>query len=148
MPLLRSRVVRSDKPEPGRMPIAASDQDSLLAAIVKWIPVEVVTVYKASMGIIPDDQHAIRLGFTVFSIVITAFWIAFATRPEGRKVAWRQVILAPIAFACWAVATQGDVLKGLYSGWESWMALLALAMGTLLLPIFDGALRSLGVTQN
>lgn len=148
MPLLRPRVVRPDKPGAGRVPIAASEQDSLLAAIVKWIPVEVVTVYKASMGIIPDNRHSLRLGFTVFSIIITALWIAFATRPEGQRVAWRQVLLGPVAFACWAVATQVDVMQGIYSGWESWMAFLVLAIGTLLFPIFDGILRSLGVTQN
>lgn len=148
MPLLRPRVIRPDKPGAGRVLVAASDQDSLLAAIVKWIPVEVVTVYKAAMGIIPDNRHSLRLAFTIFSIVITALWIAFATRPESRRVAWRQVLLAPIAFTCWAVATQGDVMQGLYSAWESWMAFLVLAVGTLLLPIFDGILRSLGVTQN
>jgi hypothetical protein len=130
------------------MPIAKSDQDSLLAAIVKWIPVEVVTVYKAAMGIIPTGHDALRFWITGSMIAATALWIAFATRPEGKKVAWRQVILAPVAFSCWAVATQADVMKGLDPAWESWMAFLILVAGTLVLPILDGILRALGVPQD
>lgn len=148
MPLLRPRVVGRDTPGSGRVAIANANQDSLLASIVKWIPVEVITVYKASMGIIPEERPSPRFWLTVASILVTSLWIAFATRPEGRRIAWRQVLLSPVAFTCWAVATQVDVVKNLYSGWEPWMAFLVLAAGTLLLPILDGILRSLGVPQN
>jgi hypothetical protein len=148
VPLLRPRVAGRDRPGPGRVPIAGSGQDSLLAAVVMWIPVEVITVYKATMGIIPEARSSLRFWLTVSSILVTALWIAFATRPEGRRIAWRQVLLAPVAFTCWAVATQGDVVKSIYSGWEPWLAFLVLAAGTVLLPILDGILRSLGVPQN
>src|SRR5579872_2071432 len=106
MPLLRPRVARTDRPGSDRISIGASDQDSLLAAIVKWIPVEVITVYKAMMGIVPDAKASLRFWLTISSILIAALWIAFATRPAGQRVAWRQVLLAPVAFT-WAVATQG-----------------------------------------
>jgi hypothetical protein len=148
MPLLRPRVVRADKPGSGTTPIAESQQDSLLAAIVNWIPVEMITMYKAAIGIIPENFSSLRLWTTAGSIVVTFFWIRFATRREGQNVAWRQACLAPVAFLCWAVATQGDVVRALWSTWESWMGLFVLVVGTVLLPLFDGILRSLGVRQN
>jgi hypothetical protein len=148
MPLLRPRVKRPDKPGPGRKEISASNQDSLLAAIVNWIPVEVITVYKAAMGAIPEDRASLRFWISVISIVVTFPWIVFATKPAGENIAWRQACLAPVAFTCWAVATQPDVVKAIYPGWESWMAFLVLGGGTLLLPILDGILKAAGVTQN
>jgi hypothetical protein len=119
MPLLRPRVVRSDRPGPGRVPIAAGTEDSLLAAIVKWIPVEVVTVYKAGMGAIPEGWPTVRLSVSAGTILVTALWIAFATTPVSGRISWRQVILAPIAFAGWAVATQTDVMKYLWGAWDT-----------------------------
>ena len=66
MPGLRPRVLRPDKPGSGRIMVAAGDQDSLIAAIVKWIPVEVLTVYKTLDGFIPPDKYCssrkIRMG--------------------------------------------------------------------------------------
>jgi len=148
MPLLRPRVVRADKPGPGRKEIAAGAQDSLLAAIANWIPVEVITVYKAAMGAIPEGWPTLRLGISIASVIVSFFWIVFATRDTGQKVAWRQALLAPVAFTCWAVATQADVVRGFYPDWGAWMAFLVLCGGTILLPILDGILKVCGVTQN
>lgn len=108
---------------------------------------EVVTFYKAAMGIIPGDEHSIRFHTTWLSVVATVLWIAFATRPKEGPVAWRQVIIAPIAFTCWAVATQQDVVMQVYPEWKTWMAALVVATGTLLLPIIDGLLKAIGVPQ-
>jgi hypothetical protein len=128
--------------------VSTGQQDSLLTAILMWIPVEVITSYKVIMGLIPADYGSGRLWTSILAIPITALWIAFATRTEGRKVAWRQVILAPLAFTCWVVAIQEDVMKGQFPDWELWMGSVVLGVGTLVLPILDGILRSLGITQN
>jgi hypothetical protein len=123
--------------------------------LLAWIPVEVVMAYKAAMGSIPDDYPNLRFDFTVAAIILTVFWIAFATVPErsGEKkfpwglIAWRQVMLAPIAFVFWAVATQGDVVKQVLPWWLSWMALPALAASAVVLPILNGILRACRVPQ-
>jgi hypothetical protein len=148
MPLLRRRAKRADKPRPGRQAIAKKDQDSLLTAIMTWIPVEVIAVYKLVMGFIPLDYQPWRFWLTVIVLVVTPFWIAFATTPTNGKTAWRQVILAPIAFVCWIAALQEDVAARCVSEWQPWMGSVVLGVGTLLLPIFDGALKKLGVPQN
>lgn len=143
MPLLRPRVVRADKPGARRQLISAADQTKLLTAILEWIPVEVIAAYKFVINLIPSDNESFRLWSSVSAIPITALWIAYATRPKGQEIAWRQVILGPIAFTCWAIAMQGDILKYVSQSWEPWMGSVVLAGGTILLPIFDGIFRAL-----
>jgi hypothetical protein len=138
----------ADKPSGGRVMVAPANQDSLLVAIVKWIPVEVLTVYKTVDGVIPQQRNAFRLGFTCFGIISSALWIAFATKPTGKKIAWRQVILAPIAFTCWVIAMEGDAIKMQWPDWEFWMGSLILGIGTISLPILDGILKAVGIPQD
>jgi hypothetical protein len=148
MPLLRPRVVLPDKSIGGRMMVAPVNQDSLLSAIVKWIPIEILTIYKTVEGLIPEERVRFHLGFMVFSTICSALWIAFATKPSGKQIAWRQVVLAPIAFSCWAVAIEGSTIKTLVPAWSPWMGSLLLGAGTMILPIIDGILMKIGIPQN
>ncbi len=148
MPLLRPRVVLKDAPRSRTVPASPSDEDSILGAIVKWIPAEIIGAYKFIIGFVPVEDATFRLWLSIAAIPICALWIAFATKPEGRNIAWRQAILAPIAFTCWAVAMQGDIMKHISPGWEIWMGSVVLGGGMMLLPIFDGILKAAGVTQN
>jgi hypothetical protein len=140
--------VRGEKPGSRLIPFSPSDEDKGLTAILKWIPVEVIAAYKFIIGLIPADNETFRLWSSLAGIPVSALWIAYATRPEGQRIAWRQAMLAPIAFACWAAAIQGDVLKTIFPHWESWMGSIALGAGMVLLPIFDGILKAVGVPQN
>jgi hypothetical protein len=147
MPLLRPRVERLYKVSRGTVPAGGETKEHLLAAIIKWIPVEVLTVYKGVDGLIKDEHF--RLAFLAGVIVITPLWIAFATKPEGKRIAWRQVILAPFAFLCWSLAMMdAKTLALVVANWQSWMGSVAIGIGTLLLPVFDGILRALGVPQD
>ncbi|MBR1231637.1 hypothetical protein [Bradyrhizobium sp. AUGA SZCCT0182] len=147
--LLRPRVKREDNiAGKGRTLVAKGDQDGLLNAIITWIPIEVIGAYKFIVGVIPAEVTSWRLGITILVLIITPFWIAFATKPSQKETAWRQVILAPIAFVCWVTAIQPDVVTIIYSSWQSWMGSVTLGVGTLLLPVFDGALKKLGIPQN
>jgi len=148
MPLLRPRVVLPDKPTSRTVPVSPLDEDSMLTAVLKWIPAEIIAAYKFIIDFIPADRGTFRLWLSVAAIPICALWIAFATKPEGRNIAWRQVILAPIAFVCWAVAMQGDIMVKVLPWWELWMGSVVLGAGMVLLRIFDGILMALGLTQN
>jgi hypothetical protein len=148
MPLLRPRVVMQDKPGSKTKMIAAGDQDKMLTAVLKWIPVEVIAAYKFIIDLIPSGHLSFQLWSSIAAIPISGLWIAFATQPDGRTIAWRQVILAPIAFACWAVAMQGDMLSEVSKAWEPWMGSVVLGAGMMLLPIFDGILKAFGIPQN
>lgn len=150
MPLLRPRVIRSDKPRDGRIiPASAAKDEEIKTAILKWIPVEVIAVYEAALGVIPGDYIGFRLWLTIGLIPITGLWIGFATRDGSKNlpVAWRQLILSCLAFAFWSAGTQVDIMKAAISGWQPWMGSVTLAVGGILLPISEGVLYYLGITQ-
>ena len=148
MPLLRPRAKRADEAKPGRQAIAKKHQDGVLTAILTWIPFEVIAAYKFIMGFVPLDYPGWRFWLTVIVLVITPFWIAFATTSKQRKIAWRQVFLAPVAFVCWVAAIQEDVVARCFADWHPWMGSVVLGLGTLLLPVLDGILKKAGVPQN
>jgi hypothetical protein len=148
MPLIRPRVVLPDGPPAETERVSAGKKDSLVSAILHWIPIEVIGTYKLVVGVIPSDHIVWQWGFTVFAAVMTPLWIAFATKPEKAKIAWRQTIIATVAFPCWMAAIQQDLMISAFSGWKPWMGSVVLGVGTLLLPVIEGALRRAGVRQN
>jgi hypothetical protein len=147
MPLLRPRAVRIDKPSPGRMPVGAADQDTNLKALIKWIPTEVIGAYQAIIAAIPVAETAPRLWLSALGIPVCAAWIAFATKPEKAKPAWRQIILSSVAFSIWAAAVQSEVLPKIFGWWQTWMGTVLLLFSAILLPILDGILKAIGLTQ-
>jgi hypothetical protein len=147
MPTLRPRVVRADRPHDGRIPVAATSQDSLLSAIIKWIPIEVVGAYEFIGGLIPSDQFVWIIGMAVLCLILSPIWIFLSTSETDRSPAWRQIVISPFAFLIWIVAIDPHVTE-LLSGWKPWMGSTVLAIGTLLLPIIDSALKHLGLGQN
>jgi hypothetical protein len=128
--------------------VSENDQDSLFRSILDWIPVEVIGSYKVVEGAIPADYDGFRLWITILAVPVTFLWIAFATKPAGRKIAWRQALIAPFAFVIWTMAIAPEIIRLLFPSWEPWMGSVALGVGTVLLPIFDGILEALGVPQN
>ena len=147
---LRPRVNRPDRTADGRVMAAAADQDKVLAAIIKWIPVEVIASYEFLLGVIPATASGFRFGLSVaFSFLLTPLWVGFASRDAARNepIAWRQVILSSIAFVLWALGTQVWIGSHLFSDWAPWMGSVVLGLGALILPIGDGALARLGVRQ-
>ena len=145
MPLLRPRVVEADAGD--IEPISAGEQGPL-GKIVKWIPIEVIGFYEAAMAALVDDTDAtLRLWLTLIAWIICGFWIAFATKPKTKKYAWRQIILAMVAFVFWAAGIQSEVLSKLL-GWKPVIFTLILLGGTMILPIINGMLIKLGVPQN
>ena len=147
MPLLRPRVVREDKNVSGRVPVAASQEDSALQAVLKWIPIEIIGFYQAIMAAVPVEKTGFRLWATAAAVPICAAWIAFATKPADQGYAKRQIVLAALAFMFWAAAVQSEVLHTTVAWWETWMGSVVLIVGSVLLPIFDGILKKLGLTQ-
>jgi hypothetical protein len=127
-------------------PATTGDDDKALQAIATMIPVEVIAAYNSLIAVIPAAHVSIRFWLTVVMMPITALWIAFATK-DGR-IGWRQVIIAPFAFACWTCAIQGALLMSVFPWWENWIGSVAVGLGTLVLPILNGFLKLLGVPQN
>ena len=144
MPLIRPRIVRSDKPGSGRIMVAASEQDSRVELILKSIPVEVIPFFKIVDSLADSDNY--HRGVAIAGVLVTALWIAFATRPDDKPIAWRQVILSSFAFVCWAIGMQPKILAVAWDPTKIGAAVLA--VGTVVLPILDGILKRAGIRQN
>jgi hypothetical protein len=145
---LRRRAIRADEPGPGRRVIAKSAQDGLLTAILTWIPTEIVATYKVIMGGISIEYTGFRFGISLLVLILTPFWTAYATADKKENVAWRQVILATIAFPCRVSAIQSDIMLQMFAQWQLWMGSVVLAVGTLALSPLDFFLKKAGVRQN
>jgi len=70
MPLIRPRVVLPDEPRAGAELVTTGRRDSMLSAILKWSPVEVIGTYKFVIGVIPSEYLPWQWGFTIFAAVI------------------------------------------------------------------------------
>ena len=129
---------------------AGSDDDKPLQAVLKWIPVEVIGAYQVAIGVVPPNRPAVIALLAIVFVVLSGAWIAFATANDVSKslIAWRQVILATIAFTLWILGTQPEVVRYAVSSWENWMGSVVLGLGWLLLPIADGILRKMHVPQD
>ncbi len=152
MPMLRPRVVSHNKLVRGGEDNAAAkaNDDGFVATVVKYVPIEVVAVFEAIAVAIPTANAKATFWIAVVMIPMTALWILFGTTNEvkNRKIAWRQVILAPLAFAFWAAGTQLTMMQVQFTGWKPWMSAAAVAAGSFALPICNGVLRALNVPQD
>jgi len=124
--------------------VAASEQDSRVELILKSIPVEVIPFFKIVDSLADSDNY--HRGVAIAGVLVTALWIAFATRPDDKPIAWRQVILSSFAFVCWAIGMQPKILAVAWDPTKIGAAVLA--VGTVVLPILDGILKRAGIRQN
>lgn len=107
-----------------------------LQNLVKLIPVEIIALFAVVKGLIPATAAAPSV-WVVFGIlaVLVPFYVVFAM---GVKK-WDQVVLMTVAFPIWAVAIGGLPSLGLAVTWlEPWMMSVALALFTLVPPMFYG----------
>lgn len=143
----RPRLRSGDRLGTAPTAVAAVPDDDKVKAVMILIPVEVIAAFNliAAISAIPTK---VLFVITLAMIPITGLYVAFGTREDGKGIAWRQVVLAPFAFACWISAMQGAMLTAIFPWWQSWIGNLALALGTLLLPILNGILKALNVPQN
>lgn len=107
-----------------------------LQNLVKLIPVEIIALFAVVKGLIPVGAEPISV-WVVFGVltVLVPFYVVFAM---GVKK-WDQVVLMTVAFPIWAVAIGGLPELGVAVAWlEPWMLSVALALFTLIPPMFYG----------
>ena|SRR5258708_5053280 len=130
--------------------LVGSESQRPLEAILKWVPVEVIAAYQFTIGVVPAGYPKTSVLIVALFVLLTGPWIAFATNEidAKSKIAWRQVILATVAFCIWVVGTQPEIVRSSVPIWENWMGSIFLGVGWLLLPIADGILRMMGIPQD
>lgn len=149
MPRLRPRVYRGNRND-GRIPVADTDRDNLVSAVVKMVPIEIIATYEFVDGITPATSPSTALWISIILIIITPLWVLFAAtdRTVGERLPIRQAILSTCAYAIWIIGTQEAVVMQIITVWESWMGSVVLSVGAVSLAIFEGILKNLGITQD
>jgi hypothetical protein len=82
--------------------------DDFLGRLVKYIPAEIVGLFIAVRGAIPQDAPPELLSWIAFAawlLVPVYFWIV--TRQGGEKPMIRQIVFATVAFPIWVLALGG-----------------------------------------
>ncbi len=153
MPSLRPRVNGGDpRVVNGRVLVSGGEtRDSTVTALVKWIPIEVIAFYEGITTPFGNDIGPFLIYAIVAGMVATLLWTAFATGDQEARsaIAWRQVVLATLAFAFWVIGTTSpESWKVLIGAWHPALNPVLLAVGAFALPIVDGALRKFGVLQD
>jgi hypothetical protein len=127
--------------------VSAAD-DNTLEAIINWIPIEAIASYQFVIGFVPPAKLGAQIFLTILFTVLTPLWIGFATKGNGESIAWRQLIVACVAFIFWILGTQEDIVKYIIPAWEVWMGSVSIGLGAFCLPILDGILCRLGIKQS
>ncbi len=122
----------------------APTTDDYLSRLAKYIPAEIVGLFLFVTGVIPETPGPSNTTaqWVVFAVccVLTFVYMWHATRREGGKALWPQVILATIAFPVWVFAIGGP-FKG-FAWYQSWIAALALGFTTVVFGMFEPAAGS------
>jgi len=108
--------------------------DLFLQNLVKLVPIEIIALFAVVKGMIPVTANPTSIWvFLGILIVLVPFYVIFAMKVT--KVS--QIILMTIAFPIWILAIGGLPITGI-NFIEPWMLSVALALFTLIPPMFYG----------
>jgi hypothetical protein len=114
---------------------APTTKDDYLARLVKYIPSEIVGLYIAAAGFVPQvDNRPEPAVWWVFAAcaVLTPLYLAFVTKDPTQQKGplWVQVVLGTIAFPVWVFALGGPfVLLGWYKPYIASLVLVFVTFG-------------------
>jgi hypothetical protein len=135
MPVLRPRVDRAARP--GVVTLGGGTTvDSALARLLTYVPVEVIAVYQASLGLLPTLGPTAAWVWFGFLLILCPLWIAFATRGgKTDKVDWFHIAAATVCFIVWTFAQQSGPFATLH--YSPAAGSLVLLGASLLIPLLD-----------
>ena len=102
-------VLRSAGGKPGSNEKTVQQADDFLGRLVKYIPAEIVGLFVAVRGIVPQNAPTSVLwlvGGISWALVPIYFWIS--TTRGNQKPMVRQIIFATVAFPVWVFAIGGN----------------------------------------
>jgi hypothetical protein len=95
--------------EGGATLTAADTVDDFLGRLVKYIPAELVGLYVAARGAIPNDaEPSIFWGLAAITWIFVPIYFWVVTTRNGKPPLYVQILLATIAFPIWVFAVGGQ----------------------------------------
>jgi len=107
-------------------------EPSFLQAVLALIPSEIIAVYVFVQGVMPLEL-APQLGVSLLLVGITPLYLRFAAGVRARA----QLVVSTLSLVVWIFALgQGPVRFIHPPYWEAWYGSVALAVWTLVPPMF------------
>ncbi len=113
--------------------------DGYLGRLSKYIPAEIVGLYVAASGLIPEnlpEEGRETALWWIFGVcfALTPLYLIFVTPQPGKGVLWLQVILGTIAFPVWIFALGGPFEA--FDWYQGWIASIVLLVVTAVFGLF------------
>ena len=119
---------------------SAPAPEDYLGRLVKYIPAEIVGLYLAISGMIPQPQtdHPILWGVFLVCWVLVPTYLWIATSRGGQRPLYPQIALASIAFPVWVCATGGAFVKQFhwYEG-RPYLVSIVLCLVTVIFALYQ-----------
>jgi hypothetical protein len=113
----------------------AIETSVFLQNVVKLIPVEIIAIYAVINGLIPATAGSVAVWVVLgVLMLLVPFYVIFAIKVKRVD----QIILMTIAFPIWIGAMGGFPEMASIVWYEPWMLSVALALFTLIPPMFVG----------
>lgn len=110
--------------------------DEYLEKLMKMIPAEVVGLYLVGSGVVPEEEHAILLSWTVFCFAAVIVVRAIGTRdPMGGPPQWGAVLISSVSFVIWIYSVGGSFRWYLGQHYEPYVGSLLVLAWTFLVPM-------------
>jgi hypothetical protein len=118
----------------------ALKEDNYIQKVVRYIPGEIVAVYTTASGLVLSAQGVptVTVLWIVAGVllVLTPFWLYYATALPGKPAPWFQVASGTLAYLVWVFALAGGTL---FPWYHPLYGSLLLLFYTLAVPLAEKA---------
>jgi hypothetical protein len=117
-------------------PIPGGEKDGYIDKVVKYVPADVIAAWTAAVAVIKGaagiPNVTVLLICLVVGLGVTFWWVLTQTATTGQPPAYKQAIIATIAFLVWVLALGDlDAALGAIMSWNEAYAKLLLIGFTL-----------------
>jgi hypothetical protein len=121
-------------------PKKVKGSDDYLGRLAKYVPAEIVGLYLATAGMIPENLTSKAKCLALWAVfigsaILVPIYFIFATSRGGKKPLWPQVLLPSIAFPVWVFAIGGPF--SCLDWYHAWIASIVLAFVTVAAGLYQ-----------
>jgi len=121
---------------PSKTPETSTPPDNYVSKLSGVIPAEIIAGWTAIVGVLATQtgvSQDVYWAIFVVLLVLTPLYALRASKEKGLPPAWRQVVLATVAFIVWVFALGGPF--AFLKGYQSYYGSIVITAYTLAAPL-------------